>query len=56
MENAYNKVFTLKLAWTALGIVLSYFFFYWYYIQVLSTQLDYEIFEGRDSFAFMYIW
>lgn len=27
MENAYNKVFTLKLAWTALGIVLSYFFF-----------------------------
>ena len=58
MGNAYSNIFTLKQAWTALLIVLFCFFFFFnqYYFQVLSPQLDYEIFEGRDSFTFVYKW
>ena len=52
MENGYDKVVTLKLAWTALVIFL---FIDITCIQVLSPQPDYEIFEGRDFYFCIYL-
>lgn len=51
MENENNKVFALKLVWTALVI---YLFIAVARIKILSPYLHYDIFEGKDSIFYFY--
>lgn len=52
MENVYNKVFALKLAWGTVPVI--FLFIDIACIHVLPPQVKYEVFEGRDYIFYFY--